>query len=328
VKYINEDILLELGIDWPSLLDVVEDATRLIGKKEIHQPIKPYLRFKDPANRIIAMPAYVGGSFNSAGIKWIASFPGNLSRSIKRAHSVIILNDAETGIPISIINTALLSGIRTASVSGFVLKKYIESNSRKRLICGIIGFGPIGRLHLQMLKACFGEMIDHFLVYDIAGVSKKTIDEYNDQENIVVCSDWEDVYTRSDVFITCTVSSHRYVNMVPKKGAVYLNVSLRDFHPGFLKNTDLIVVDNWEEICRENTDIERASLDFGLAKKDVLEIHEILNDTSLSSLSDRSFMFNPMGMAVYDIAVAKYFYNLAVVKNNYIELDEWSTIKE
>ncbi len=55
-------MIRQLGINWPSLLPVIEDATRLISSGESCQPVKPYLRFPDPANRIIAMPAWLGGN--------------------------------------------------------------------------------------------------------------------------------------------------------------------------------------------------------------------------------------------------------------------------
>ncbi len=323
MKYLNEQTLLELGINWPSLITVIEDATGLLGKKQFSQPVKPYLRFNNPVNRIIAMPAYIGGDFNAAGIKWIASFPGNIQHGIKRAHSVIILNDAETGVPTTIINTPLISGIRTASVSGFVLRKYLEQNNPAELVCGIAGFGPIGQLHLQMFMQAFGDKIKQFFIYDINPISNALIEHYRGLgAAITVCSHWQEMYDQVNLFVTCTVSKDRYVDKMPVKGGVYLNVSLRDFKTDFLKEIDVNVVDNWDEICRENTDIENAHLEFGLSRTDVMEIQEVLVPGALKGLGNKSFMFNPMGMGIYDIAVAGYYEKLAVSRNHYTQLQD------
>lgn len=315
-------MIRQLGINWPSLLPVIEDATRLISSGESCQPVKPYLRFPDPANRIIAMPAWLGGNVNAAGIKWIASFPGNLARDIRRAHSVMVLNDTATGIPTAIINTPLVSGIRTASVSGFVLDQYLRVNERTGLKCGIIGLGPIGQLHLEMLQQCFGTSIDQFYLYDLLPIPPKANALPDQKDKIVICKSWQEVYEQSDLLFTCTVSKERYIDAVPKQGGIYFNVSLRDFQPAFLQAIDLHAVDSWVEICRENTDIEKASLAFGLARTDVLEIADLLEPGRLAGLSKRSFMFNPMGMAIYDIAVGKYFYDLAVQHQQLIELED------
>src|SRR5688572_18759407 len=112
--YLNENHIKAIGINWSEIIETIRDAVIAMSHGDFAQPIKPYLRYKDPVNRIIAMPAYVGGKSSSSGIKWIASFPNNLARSLPRAHSVTILNRVDTGVPFSIINTPIISAIRTA----------------------------------------------------------------------------------------------------------------------------------------------------------------------------------------------------------------------
>ncbi len=161
MKYINEKILNEIGVDWGACIETVRMATALIKESKYSQPLKPYLRFNDVKNRIIAMPAYVGGDISSAGIKWIASFPDNIKHGVKRAHSVTVLNDVSTGKPVCIINSALISVIRTAAVSGFILEQYINKGNQQQCKkkCGIVGFGPIGQMHLSMLIYHFNNNI-------------------------------------------------------------------------------------------------------------------------------------------------------------------------
>ena len=52
----------------------IKYAAELHGKGETIQPVKQYLRFNDHSNRIIAMPAFVGGSYQIAGIKRYQAF--------------------------------------------------------------------------------------------------------------------------------------------------------------------------------------------------------------------------------------------------------------
>ena len=131
--YLNENDLKNIGVNWNEVVDTIEKATRCLADKDYSQPIKPYLRYGDLKNRIIAMPAFVGGDINKAGIKWIASFPDNINNNIPRAHSVVILNNADTGKPEAIVNTAKLSMIRTAGVTGSIIRAYKKTRMKNKV---------------------------------------------------------------------------------------------------------------------------------------------------------------------------------------------------
>ncbi|WP_025690404.1 2,3-diaminopropionate biosynthesis protein SbnB [Paenibacillus zanthoxyli] len=310
--YLNTNSLNEMGIDWNETTQVIKYTVSALEKGVYSQPIKPYLRFNDPANRIIAMPAYVGGNINMAGIKWIASFPNNIKTGLKRAHSVTILNHPDNGIPVCIINSALISGIRTASVSGVIIQKYASLSDLNVFNIGITGFGPIGQLHLQMLHALLDDRINQVYLYDIAKVDIDNVPA-GLRDKVTIASHWSDAYSEADIFITCTVSNERYIDQKPKEGALLLNVSLRDFSPDILKFDPLIIVDDWDEVCRENTDIELFHQQKGLKKIDTLAISDALIDEKLTHKAKaRPIMFNPMGMAVFDVAIASLYYEKAL----------------
>ena len=279
-----------------------------MAQGDFAQPIKPYLRFGKKINRIIAMPAYLGGEFPLAGIKWIASFPGNLAIGLKRAHSVTILNNVLTGEPVCVINTSQVSAIRTASVSGFIVMNFLKARpDLAEFSIGFVGFGVIGQLHLDMLIALWGQRISKVYLYDIAVVGEKVPELWRDK--VCLCDRWEDVYENSDIFITATVCNNPYINLPPKPGSLLLNVSLRDFQPEILHYVDKIIVDDWEEVCRENTDIERMHLKLGLEKSGTMSLIEFVNDHPFDQLKKEDVvMFNGMGMAVFDIAIGGFYY--------------------
>ncbi|MWV44651.1 2,3-diaminopropionate biosynthesis protein SbnB [Paenibacillus sp. HJL G12] len=318
--YLNTDDLNHIGIRWNNTVNVIERAAACLDTGDFSQPVKPYVRFKDPANRIIAMPAYVGETFSMAGLKWIASFPHNIDQGIQRAHSVTVLNDSSTGVPLSVINSGLISGIRTASVSGLVIQKFLQAKKASGLTAGIIGFGPIGQLHLRMMMELFPESIQKVLLYDIRQVDENDIPD-SIKERVQICRSWEEVYLQSDILMTCTVSSHRYIDKKPKDGSLLLNVSLRDFKSDIYDYTQTIAVDDWEEVCRENTDIEMMHQVKGLRKEDTFSIVDIVTGGVLERLtSSEAVMFNPMGMAVFDIAIGSYYYHQAAASGIGTEL--------
>ena len=310
--YLNANHLAELGINWNAIIQVLENATESLDQNDFAQPIKPYLRYGNPSNRIIAMPAYVGGAINLAGIKWIASFPNNIQQNKLRANSITVLNEAETGIPISIINTSLVSGIRTAGVTGLIIKKYLASAPGKTACkIGITGFGPIGNLHLQMLNTIVGDTVSLYKIFDPKGINTQLIPVLIREKTEVVQS-WEAAYEDADIFVTCTVSPRPYINKPPKKGSLQMNVSLRDYEPTIQEHVKYMIVDSWEEVCRENTDIESMHKKNGLQKVDTLSLTDVVCHNKLTGITEKDvLMFNPMGMAIFDIAVGRHYYDLA-----------------
>lgn len=312
--YLNEKDLWEIGVNWNELTGVIEGAVHCLDKKDFAQPIKPYLRYRDLTNRIIAMPAFAGGDINKSGIKWIASFPDNINNGIPRANSVSIINEADTGVPVCIINTTLISAIRTAAVTGLVVEKYLTQKNQDKFNIGITGFGPIGQLHLDMAMQLLGDRAGEVKIFDIRPVDESKIPEKY-KANVSVASSWQEAYEDADVFMTCTVSKAPYVDIKPKKGSAQLNVSLRDFKSETLPYFDQILVDDWDEICREETDIEMMHINEGLQREDTLSLAEFVVENKIDELKEEDvLMFNPMGMAVFDIAVGNHYYEQAKAK--------------
>lgn len=322
--YLNEKDLKSIGIPWEETVAVIEKAVLGIDGSDYAQPIKPYLRYGDKKNRIIAMPAFVGSDINIAGIKWIASFPDNIHRGMPRAHSVTVLNEPDTGEPVCIINTALLSIIRTASVSGLVMKCFDSARRLDGFNLGIIGWGPIGRHHLKLCESLFGDRISKVYLYDIRPVIDRDDTGFGDSGKVVVAGSWQEVYLNSDVFFTCTVSKEPYIDLPPVKGSLLMNVSLRDFKSCIFEHVrGRIIVDDWDEVCRENTDIERMHREKGLTAAGTRSIADAAVRGCIKEFrEDGAVMFNPMGMAVFDVAMGAYYYRKALEKGIGTVLDE------
>lgn len=318
--YLNEKDLREIGVNWNQLIDEISGAVAVLSDNNYAQPIKPYLRYNNPVNRIIAMPAYIGGKNAAAGIKWIASFPDNIHHGLQRAHAVSILNEVDTGIPLCIINTNLISAIRTSAVSATIVHHFLKNRKdQDKLNVGIVGFGPIGQLHQQMISDLLGSRMGTCFIYDIKEVDTIIKDKMPDNVRFETSLDF---FGNVDVFITCTVSSERYINVAPKKGSLHLNVSLRDYLPEFIQYVDCLIVDDWKEVCRENTDIEVMYKQGLISQEDTHTIQDVVCRDLLSSLDTAAvIMFNPMGMAVFDVAIGAYYYRRALAQKQGTMLD-------
>ncbi|GAB2697712.1 2,3-diaminopropionate biosynthesis protein SbnB [Paenibacillus thermoaerophilus] len=312
MRYINDDHVRMMGIPWRELIERLRSVLECRLRGDAAQPLKPYLRYGDRRNRIIAMPAYVGAPLHVAGLKWIASFPGNKSRGLPRAHSVTVLNEADTGRPAAVCNSALLSQIRTAAVTALTLEELLRARAAgeaaRPLDALCFGWGPVGRLHARMLFELFGDRIGALAVHDPAGVDLTGIAPQH-RHRVRAAPSWQEAYKSADVVLTCTVAPGRYIDLPPKPGALLLNVSLRDYRLEALDGAvDAIVVDDWEEVCREDTDIERLHLQRGLQRDKTIALDEaVCRGRWGAAAGGGTVLFCPMGLAAFDLAVADWY---------------------
>ncbi|MCC3374530.1 2,3-diaminopropionate biosynthesis protein SbnB [Cohnella sp. REN36] len=310
---LHDGHIRDIGIDWPRLVRIVEETVRTREAGEYASPLKSYLRFGDPANRIIATPAYVGGETALAGIKWVASFPGNLRRDLPRANNTILLNDPETGRLLAVLRSNLLNGLRAAAVSGLALRNYADVRQPEEMRLGIIGWGPIGRLHLEMAAELLGSRLTKVMLYDLQAIDPASVPEEL-RERTEAVPDWRTLYRDSNAIATCTVPAERYIDEPPPAGALLLNVSLRDYRPESVAAVKNVIVDDWREVCRENTDIEQLHLRYGLAESDVFTLADLVcgNEAEAIGSADQPVFFNPMGLGIFDIAIAGHYYREAL----------------
>ena len=69
-----------------------------------------------------------------------------------------------------------------------------------------------------------------------------------------------------------------------------------------------VIVDDWHEVCRENTDIQQLHRQFGLGESDVRTLADVVCRGGLAEIADDApVFFNPMGLGVFDIAIAGYY---------------------
>ncbi|MET0800721.1 MAG: hypothetical protein ABWZ53_06095 [Actinomycetota bacterium] len=142
---LGREELETLGLTWTDVVDVLDDAFRQKAAGLVQNPPKPALRPRADAF-INAMPAYLGGS-DRAGVKWVAGYEQNRAKGLPYIHGVFVLTDAETGRPLALIDGGWITEMRTAGVSGVVMRHV--SDEPRRL--AIVGAGVQGRRHLELL---------------------------------------------------------------------------------------------------------------------------------------------------------------------------------
>ena len=285
------------------IVEVVQKAYETHAGGDSMLPHSTFLRFPgNDANRIIALPAYLGDGLEMAGMKWIASFPGNLQKGMERASAVVVLNSTDTGRPRAIIEGSLISAKRTAA-SAALAARILHDGPASRV--GVIGCGLISYETVRFLRATVPG-IQSYLIFDKnleqSQLFKSRLGEVD------IAPDAETVLRECPITVLATTAGVPHIFNLPAAPfrRTILHVSLRDFAPEVILACDN-VVDDVDHVCRAQTSLHLAEQLAG--HRDFIRCG--IGDLLLGRAAARSdthdtTIFSPFGLGILDIAVAAY----------------------
>jgi 2,3-diaminopropionate biosynthesis protein SbnB len=290
------------------IMDAIRQAYILHADARTSIPHSVFLRFPDEErNRIIGLPAYLGGENAVTGMKWVASFPGNTERRLPRASAVVVTNSVRTGRPESLIEGSLISARRTgasAALAAGALAGDRPDRSVSLIGCGVINFEV-----LRFLRAALPELVNVLLFDSDADRCAEFADR--------CAATWPELTVTTAGAATEALREHRLVSIATtairphleisecRPGTLILHVSLRDLTGEAILDAHN-VVDDADHVCREQTSVHLAEQLTGHREFIHDEIGDLLKaGDGAGRAPDRVTVFSPFGLGVLDLAVAE-----------------------
>lgn len=302
-----------LAADQGRVLELVEQAYRLHGSGDTVNPPSCFLRFPDRPNaRIIALPAAVGGDIDSAGIKWISSFPDNLHQGLPRASAVLILNDRATGFPVACIEGSIISATRTAASAALAASRLGRSRRPVRRV-GFVGGGLIARYVLSYLHAA-GIPIQEVRVSDLdpARAAGFAADAVAGGTSAEVSDSVGELISTCDLVVFATTASTPWVTDPDWFGhhPLVLHLSLRDIAPELVL-TSSNVLDDVEHCLTAGTAPHLAEQQAGHRRFIDATLPDVLAGR-YEAPADRTVIFSPFGLGVLDLVLGRHVHEQAL----------------
>lgn len=301
-----------------------------------------------PDRRFMCMPAYLGGKFHVAGVKWYGSNVENREKGLPRSILMVTLNDPETGAPFAYESANLISAYRTAAIPGAGVKNLAKEDAK---ILGIVGPGVINSITVET----FAALRPSLDTLKIKGRGRASIDRciaYVKEKcpqfkNIEVVDTIEDCVKGSDImsFATSTpTGGHENYPYVKrewiKPGALICAPGAIDTDEDLITDpsTKLVVdntklYDSWAEeypyptfdtwflLGSKFTDMEH---DGKLDRSRVEDLGGILDGRLPGRASDdQIILYSIGGMPIEDVAWGKTIYQNALEKGIGTKLNLW-----
>ena len=303
ILFLNNKAMEELGCgDMAAVMHDVERAYTLVEQGDVITPGKLPMRWGKTAEdenvygRINAMPGYIGGEYNMAGI-------------------VCVADGTE------------VSAKRTGASGGVAMKLLSKESSSVLAICGA---GAQGRTQLEAAMMV-RPGIKKVYVYDIRPESSARFVEeskakYPDVEFIAAATPKEAV-SESDIIVCVTLANEPFIEADwLKKGALVMNMADFEVTYDCVKKASKIVVDNWETIKHRMISTVALMWKDGIIKDE--DIHAQLGQILIGEKKGREnddeiIYFNAVGTGILDLAVTTRCYRKALELGKGTKLAYW-----
>ncbi|MBJ7553452.1 tyramine oxidase subunit B [Marinomonas spartinae] len=365
--YLSEQDMIKAGVtDMPSCVDTMEEMFTLLYKgdyrmagpnSDSHGSMitfpdeSPFPTMPKPTadRRLMAMPAYLGGSFQTCGVKWYGSNIANREKGLPRSILMFILNDIDTGAPMAYMSANLLSAYRTGAVPGVGARHLARKDSK---VIGLLGPGVMGRTAVAaFIAACPG--ID---TIKVKGRGQKSLDEfvkwtnenYPQVTNIQVVDTLEDVVRDSDIVTYCNSGETGDPSTYPIVKREWVKPGTFLAMPAYCSLDDAMEQKDVRKVL-DNTGLYQAwyhevpkpahnyiplpgvrfmdmIAEGKLTLEELEDIGKITAGEAPGRLNDEEIIIMSVGgMPVEDVAWATVVYRNAIEKNIGIKLNLWDT---
>ncbi|WP_058971094.1 tyramine oxidase subunit B [Type-D symbiont of Plautia stali] len=221
--YLSEQDMIRAGVtDMAACVDTMEEMFGLLyhgdyrmagANNDSHGAMvtfpenSPFPSMPKPTadRRMMAMPAYLGGNFCTAGVKWYGSNIANREKGLPRSILMFTLNDADTGAPLAHMSANLLSAYRTGAVPGVGARHLARKDSR---VIGLLGPGVMGKTAV----AAFIAVCPQIDTIKVKGRGQRSLDNfltwvqetYPQIKQVEIVDSLEEVVRGSDIVTYCS----------------------------------------------------------------------------------------------------------------------------
>jgi ornithine cyclodeaminase/alanine dehydrogenase-like protein (mu-crystallin family) len=305
----NNHILALLEI--PELISAVKEAALAIKDPQTLLPQRHQLDWDD--NTLLVMPALVK---QALGAKLVCVVPGNAHRGLAVTNGIMILSDRETGLPLCLMNAEQLTAVRTGAIGALS----IQLMTPKTLTSlGVIGCGVQGAW--QAIFACAVRPIQE-IFYCARSPRREqqftaTVRCHVPGVRLIACSDATALLKRAALVVAATTSLTPVLPDEPSllRGKHFVSVgsfkpTMQELPTAVYRLARQLVIDS-DAARLEVGDVINPVREGVLRGDDIFHIADLISGICSMDV-EQTTAFKGVGLAIYDVFVAKALYGEAL----------------
>ncbi len=323
ILYLSRSHIDSLSLSYTDITNCVAKSFVCRGQGQTEMPPKWGI-FPQDSSLIHAMPASVKGDVNAAGLKWVSMFGHNQAKGLPSVQGLIVLNDIETGTPLSVMDCGLITEKRTAAAGIVTIRELIQKDAKSM---AIIGTGRVGTQHLLAAFEILPQLT-HFYVYDAYKPSLESLKKLLSTlpgpiPEVTFCSTIEEAIRPADVIvsaITMTKEVKPAINPTWLKPEVLIVAQDYDasFPPECFAGADEFFVDDRDQYQAT----QKTGMHFvGFPSEPIADMGEVMAQRYHLKSGAKRRAAILQGIATHDIVTAKTVFEKAKASDKGIWLD-------
>jgi ornithine cyclodeaminase len=299
------DAIAAGAMDWNAALSDVHATIRLLRDGEagmVSESVMPL--GADLRNKAYGLPAFVGGGYDAAGLKWTVHRAEPVG-DLPSISSTTFINRLSDGAPQGTVESGLLTRMRTAAVSAAAMQSLMGKPIRS---VTILGAGMQAETHLDMLLNLFPGLAEiHLWNRSPTGV-QRMIDRARPgvTTQLVTHQHLPQAIMSADVILCCTSAPEPFVDpSAVRAGRLIMQIGFHEVTFEAIAATDVVTVDLWGDYA----DKSAKSL-FQMYRAGEFQASRVAADLPAILLGGwqppptASLYFSSFGLNVFDIAFA------------------------
>lgn len=289
-------------------------------------PMRTFLNVKKFKGTGLFMPAYSEG-MRSFGIKVVSVFPENRHKGLSTIIGVVLLNDAETGQLLAILEASSLTALRTGAASGLAtdLLARPEASSVAVIGCGVQALTQLRAIaEVRKIEKIFLYDLKRERAIELIERAKKWIagPEY------IITTSADQAVEKVEIVVTVTTSKKAVFSGRKLNPGTHINAvgaftpEMQEIGEETLLRADKVVVDSREAVLKESGDIiQPINNNTFTPEKIYAELGEIANGEKPGrEREEEIIIFETVGLALLDIALARLVYKKVLEKKLGLEI--------
>lgn len=144
VKLFDKGLIASV-LDMPRAIELMRTAYAELSAGLVDSPLRTALT--NDQGTVLYKPAY-SGSADIFCVKVVSVFPGNVEQGLPVTPGIVLVNSAETGMPVAILEAGYLTSLRTGAATGLATELFAKKEAK---VAALFGSGGQSRHQLEAM---------------------------------------------------------------------------------------------------------------------------------------------------------------------------------